>query len=48
MTPPDLLLWFAVVIALIWFAPYMLTALVYLAGGLFVGVLALIDKVTPS
>jgi hypothetical protein len=47
MTPPDLLLWFAVLVALLWAAPYILTALVYIGAGLFMAAIIVIEKVTP-
>lgn len=51
MTPPDPLLWFAVLVAAAVFVvrvlPSLLVALMYLLGGLAIVALAVIDRVTP-
>ena len=50
MTPPDILLWAAVVIALLWAFPYIVVGLMYFTAGLLFALLGTIDllkRVTP-
>lgn len=43
MTPPDILLWAAVVIALLWALPYVVVGLMYLTAGVLFVLLVGID-----